>query len=113
MCVFCSLPLTGVGLCMCVCVSVFKYIQNTYIRTKKKTGINDIESLILAINDKACDCVNIKISKFGGLTKAKEARDLCVRHGIAMCIEGLFMCLFVCLFVYLFAFYLLVFTLQS
>jgi len=31
--------------------------------------------------------VNIKISKFGGLTKARQARDLCVSLGIAMTIE--------------------------
>jgi len=33
------------------------------------------------------DVVNIKISKFGGLTKAKLARDLCVSLGIVMTIE--------------------------
>ena len=33
------------------------------------------------------DVVNIKISKFGGLTKARQARDLCVSLGIAMTIE--------------------------
>jgi L-alanine-DL-glutamate epimerase-like enolase superfamily enzyme len=31
--------------------------------------------------------VNIKISKFGGLTKAKQARDLCVDLGIAVTVE--------------------------
>ena len=33
------------------------------------------------------DVVNIKISKFGGITKAALARDLCVKLGIAMTIE--------------------------
>ena len=33
------------------------------------------------------DNVNIKISKFGGLTKARQARDLCVDLGIAMTLE--------------------------
>ena len=33
------------------------------------------------------DVVNIKISKFGGLTKAALARDLCVKLGIAMTLE--------------------------
>ena len=33
------------------------------------------------------DAVNIKISKLGGLTKANQARDLCVSLGIAMTIE--------------------------
>ena len=36
----------------------------------------------------AADVVNIKISKFGGLTKAKQAIDLCSDLGIAMTIEG-------------------------
>jgi L-alanine-DL-glutamate epimerase-like enolase superfamily enzyme len=33
------------------------------------------------------DVVNIKISKFGGLTRARQARDLCASLGIAMTIE--------------------------
>ena len=33
------------------------------------------------------DVVNLKISKLGGLTKLKQARDLCVDLGIAMTIE--------------------------
>jgi L-alanine-DL-glutamate epimerase-like enolase superfamily enzyme len=33
------------------------------------------------------DVVNIKISKFGGLTRAKQARDLCVALGVAMTLE--------------------------
>jgi cis-L-3-hydroxyproline dehydratase len=33
------------------------------------------------------DVVNIKISKFGGLTKARQARDFCAALGIAMTIE--------------------------
>lgn len=33
------------------------------------------------------DVVNIKISKFGGLTKARQARDLCVTLGIGMTLE--------------------------
>ena len=37
--------------------------------------------------DRAMDVVNIKISKFGGLTKAKQARDLCVSLGVVMTLE--------------------------
>jgi L-alanine-DL-glutamate epimerase-like enolase superfamily enzyme len=33
------------------------------------------------------DVINLKISKVGGLTRAKEIRDLCVSLGIAMTIE--------------------------
>jgi L-alanine-DL-glutamate epimerase-like enolase superfamily enzyme len=40
-----------------------------------------------AVADRSADCVNIKISKFGGLTKAKQARDFCVEMGLGMTIE--------------------------
>ena len=33
------------------------------------------------------DVVNLKISKLGGLTRTRQARDLCVSLGIAMTIE--------------------------
>jgi L-alanine-DL-glutamate epimerase-like enolase superfamily enzyme len=33
------------------------------------------------------DIVNLKISKVGGLTKARQIRDLCVSLGIALTIE--------------------------
>jgi L-alanine-DL-glutamate epimerase-like enolase superfamily enzyme len=33
------------------------------------------------------DVVNLKISKLGGLTKTKQARDLCVNLGIGMTLE--------------------------
>ena len=37
--------------------------------------------------DLAMDVVNLKISKLGGLTKTRQARDLCVSMGIAMTLE--------------------------
>ena len=49
--------------------------------------IDSIQALLRGHADRAMDVVNIKISKFGGLTKAKLARDLCVELGIAMTIE--------------------------
>ena len=49
--------------------------------------IDSIQTLLRGHADRAMDVVNIKISKFGGLTKAKLARDLCVELGIAMTIE--------------------------
>ena len=33
------------------------------------------------------DVINLKISKLGGLTRARQIRDLCVSLGIAMTIE--------------------------
>ena len=50
-------------------------------------SIDGIGTLLRANGDQAMDAVNIKISKFGGLTKARQARDLCVSLGIAMTIE--------------------------
>ncbi|MEP6993047.1 MAG: cis-3-hydroxy-L-proline dehydratase [Acidobacteriota bacterium] len=49
--------------------------------------IDGIGILLRAAGDLAMDVVNIKISKFGGLTRARQARDLCVSMGIAMTIE--------------------------
>ncbi len=49
--------------------------------------IDSIHTLLRGYADRAMDVINIKISKFGGLTKAKLARDLSVELGIAMTIE--------------------------
>ena len=43
--------------------------------------------LLRARADQAMDVVNLKISKLGGLTKIRQARDLCVSMGIAMTLE--------------------------
>src|SRR4029077_10220354 len=49
--------------------------------------IDSVGVLIQGHADRAMDVVNLKISKFGGLTKVKQARDLCVSLGIAMTLE--------------------------
>ena len=49
--------------------------------------IDGMPILLRAAADQAMDAINIKISKFGGLTKARLARDLCLTLGIAMTIE--------------------------
>ena len=49
--------------------------------------IDGMGSLLRAAADSAMDVVNLKISKLGGLTRARQARDLCVSLGIAMTIE--------------------------
>ena len=41
------------------------------------TNSNSIVKLTKIVRN---DVVNLKIGKFGGLTKAKEARDLCVHQ---------------------------------
>ena len=50
-------------------------------------NVNDLTSLVRAWQDHAADVVNIKISKFGGITKAKEAIEFCCNVGLAMTIE--------------------------
>lgn len=49
--------------------------------------VDSIDMILRGHADGAMDVVNLKISKFGGLTKARQARDLCVSLGIAMIIE--------------------------
>src|SRR5262249_13828921 len=49
--------------------------------------IDGIDVLIRGHADRAMDVVNLKISKLGGLTKSRQARDLCVALGIAMTLE--------------------------
>jgi len=50
-------------------------------------NIGSVGDLVRGIADDAFDVINLKISKVGGLTKAKLMRDLCVAHGIPMTIE--------------------------
>lgn len=49
--------------------------------------IDGIDMVVRAVADRAMDVVNLKISKVGGLTRARQIRDLCVSMGIAMTIE--------------------------
>jgi len=49
--------------------------------------VDGLDVLVRGRADLAMDVVNIKIGKFGGLTKARRARDLCADLGIAMTIE--------------------------
>lgn len=50
-------------------------------------NIDGLDMLTRALADGAMDAINLKISKVGGLTKAKEMRDFCVAKGLAMIIE--------------------------
>ena len=49
--------------------------------------IDDLKTVVRGYRDQAMDVINLKISKVGGLTKARQIRDLCVSLGIAMTIE--------------------------
>ena len=49
--------------------------------------IYDVQSLLRAYEAKAMEAFNLKISKVGGLTKAKLMRDLAVQLGLRLTIE--------------------------
>jgi cis-L-3-hydroxyproline dehydratase len=49
--------------------------------------IDSLGMVVRGRSDRAMDVINLKISKVGGLTRAREIRDLCVALGIAMIIE--------------------------
>lgn len=50
-------------------------------------NIDGIDALLRGHHDGAMDVINLKISKVGGLTKARHIRDLCVSLNIPMTIE--------------------------
>ena len=49
--------------------------------------VTDIHVLTRLIGDSAADVINLKISRVGGLTRARQMRDLCAACGVAMTIE--------------------------
>lgn len=49
--------------------------------------IDDVAIVVRGAADQAMDVINLKISRVGGLTRARQIRDLCVSLGIAMTIE--------------------------
>lgn len=66
------------------CLAVRRNTDHPFVLDE---NIDSIQMLMRAKSDLAMDLVNLKISKLGGLTKAKQARDLCVSMGIAMTLE--------------------------
>jgi L-alanine-DL-glutamate epimerase-like enolase superfamily enzyme len=66
------------------CLSVRRHTNHPFVLDEV---IDSLDALLRGKADQAMDVVNIKISKFGGLTKARQARDLCVSLGIAMTLE--------------------------
>ena len=66
------------------CLSIRRRTNHPFVLDEVVDGI---DMLLRGHADDAMDVVNIKISKFGGLTKARLARDLCLEMGVAMTIE--------------------------
>ena len=50
-------------------------------------NIDGIAALLRGHQDGAMDVINLKISKVGGLTRARQIRDLCVSLNMPMTIE--------------------------
>ena len=66
------------------CLSVRRHCDHPFVMDESMDGLG---MLLRGHADQAMDVVNIKISKLGGLTKARQARDLCVSLGLAMTLE--------------------------
>ena len=66
------------------CLAVRRHTDHPFVLDE---NIDGLDILLRAKADLAMDVVNLKISKLGGLTKTKQARDLCVSMGIAMTLE--------------------------
>ncbi|MFO1064018.1 MAG: cis-3-hydroxy-L-proline dehydratase [Pirellulales bacterium] len=66
------------------CLAVRRATDHPFVLDE---NIDSLDMLLRGKSDLAMDVVNLKISKLGGLTKTKQARDLCVSMGIAMTLE--------------------------
>ncbi|NIR61411.1 MAG: mandelate racemase/muconate lactonizing enzyme family protein [Gammaproteobacteria bacterium] len=54
---------------------------------KLDESIETLADLLRAQRDGACDAVSLKLSRHGGLTPARQLRDVCVATGLRMTIE--------------------------
>ena len=66
------------------CVSIRRRTSLPFILDE---NIDGVDALLQACNDKAMDAINLKISKVGGISKARLIRDVCVSQNIPMTIE--------------------------
>jgi len=66
------------------CLTIRQRTSLPFILDENITGI---EALLRGHHDGAMDVINLKISKVGGMTKARQIRDICVSLNIPMTIE--------------------------
>ncbi|MGB0181438.1 MAG: mandelate racemase/muconate lactonizing enzyme family protein [Candidatus Puniceispirillales bacterium] len=59
----------------------------TGLPMKMDENVHDIASLLDAYQLGIMDAAALKLSKFGGITPTRQARDLCLHLGTKMCIE--------------------------
>ena len=66
------------------CLAIRRRTDHPFVLDEVIDGV----SMVLRCHaDRAADVINLKISKVGGLSRARQVRDLCVSLGIAMTIE--------------------------
>ena len=66
------------------CLAVRQHTDRPFVLDEVVDGV---DMVVRGIGDRAMDVINLKISKVGGLTKARQIRDLCLSFGIAVTIE--------------------------
>lgn len=66
------------------CLAVRRHTNRPFVLDEV---VDDVHMVLRGYADQAMDVINLKISKVGGLTKARQIRDLCASLGIAMTIE--------------------------
>jgi L-alanine-DL-glutamate epimerase-like enolase superfamily enzyme len=66
------------------CLAVRRHTQLPFILDEI---VDSVAMVVEGVKDQAMDVINLKISKVGGLTKARQIRDLCVSLGIGLTIE--------------------------
>ncbi|HEY6805696.1 MAG TPA: cis-3-hydroxy-L-proline dehydratase [Pyrinomonadaceae bacterium] len=66
------------------CLTVRRHTNRPFVLDEV---IDGLAMILRTVADHAADAINLKISKVGGLTKARQIRDLCVASGIALTIE--------------------------
>ncbi|MFZ0700969.1 MAG: cis-3-hydroxy-L-proline dehydratase [Candidatus Acidiferrales bacterium] len=66
------------------CLTVRRHTNRPFILDEV---VDSLAMVVRGHADQAMDIINLKISKVGGLTRAREIRDLCVSLGVALTIE--------------------------
>ena len=66
------------------CLAVRRHCDHPFVLDE---NVDSLDMLLRGKADLAMDVVNLKISKLGGLTRLRQARDLCVSMGIAMTVQ--------------------------
>jgi L-alanine-DL-glutamate epimerase-like enolase superfamily enzyme len=66
------------------CLTVRRHTDHPFVLDE---SMDDLGMVLRGHADRAMDVINLKVSKVGGLTRARVIRDVCVALGIALTIE--------------------------